>query len=301
MSGPMALAGLTIGLLNAYGQKEANDENNEYQRSFNYHQQRLAREAEDRSNALQKEFAQNGVSWRVQDAERAGIHPLYALGASGASYSPAVSIGGGAPERSGKGDFYSNLANMGQDVSRSIYATATSEKRERAMFNVNLEEGHLRNELLRHQIAQAVAQGGPGLPSNSGMPGLTGQGNWRPTGNSNGYVNEIPLVRVHSQPGRPAQEVGSIPDYSYVKTSHGYAIVPSRDVKERIEDTWVPEAMWNIRNLLKPAFKGLPPPDPNQYAPPPGYNGWKWSPLHQEFRPVYNRDGKSYKNPMWRR
>lgn len=38
---------------------------------------------------LQREFAQNSISWRVQDAKNAGIHPLYALGASTVSAQPS--------------------------------------------------------------------------------------------------------------------------------------------------------------------------------------------------------------------
>lgn len=37
---------------------------------------------------LQKEFAQNSIQWKVQDAMKAGLHPLAALGASGYSASP---------------------------------------------------------------------------------------------------------------------------------------------------------------------------------------------------------------------
>ena len=29
---------------------------------------------------MQKEFAQKGIRWKVEDAKQAGIHPLYALG-----------------------------------------------------------------------------------------------------------------------------------------------------------------------------------------------------------------------------
>lgn len=36
----------------------------------------------NQSAALQKEFAQQGVQWRVSDAKAAGIHPVYAMGAS---------------------------------------------------------------------------------------------------------------------------------------------------------------------------------------------------------------------------
>ena len=36
----------------------------------------------------QKEFAQNSIQWRVQDAQKAGIHPLYAMGQS-PGYTPS--------------------------------------------------------------------------------------------------------------------------------------------------------------------------------------------------------------------
>lgn len=38
----------------------------------------------------QKEFAQNAIQWRVADARKAGLHPLYALQGGGASYSPGA-------------------------------------------------------------------------------------------------------------------------------------------------------------------------------------------------------------------
>lgn len=40
---------------------------------------------------FQREFAQNGISWKVADAKRAGIHPLYALGAS--TQMPSFGVG----------------------------------------------------------------------------------------------------------------------------------------------------------------------------------------------------------------
>ncbi|MEM3753884.1 MAG: hypothetical protein QW518_08940 [Thermofilaceae archaeon] len=39
---------------------------------------------------FQKRFAKQGIQWRVADAEKAGIHPLYALGAQTASFTPSV-------------------------------------------------------------------------------------------------------------------------------------------------------------------------------------------------------------------
>lgn len=47
----------------------------------------------------QKEFAQNSIQWRVNDAKAAGLHPLAALGANGTTYTPsAVSSQYNAPQ-----------------------------------------------------------------------------------------------------------------------------------------------------------------------------------------------------------
>ena len=50
---------------------------------------KLQREINEKNYQAQKEFMQNGILWRKQDAERAGINPIYALGASGAQFSPS--------------------------------------------------------------------------------------------------------------------------------------------------------------------------------------------------------------------
>lgn len=36
----------------------------------------------------QKEFAQNSIQWRVQDAQKAGVHPIYAVGGNMPGYTP---------------------------------------------------------------------------------------------------------------------------------------------------------------------------------------------------------------------
>lgn len=46
-----------------------------------------------RNYEAQKEFAQNSIQWRVQDAQKAGIHPLYAMGNT-VGYTPS-SFGAG--------------------------------------------------------------------------------------------------------------------------------------------------------------------------------------------------------------
>lgn len=57
-------------------------------RSANRDARLSAQNQVDQQTALQREFAQHGIQWRVEDARRAGLHPLYALSGAGATYSP---------------------------------------------------------------------------------------------------------------------------------------------------------------------------------------------------------------------
>lgn len=110
----------------------------------------------DKNDALQREFAQSGIQWKVADAKKAGIHPLAALGAQTHSYSP-VSVGGN--------DFGTGIAAAGQDVSRAIDATRTAPQRSAAvvktMQDLELTRMGLENELLASQIAKIRVAGHP--------------------------------------------------------------------------------------------------------------------------------------------
>jgi hypothetical protein len=44
-----------------------------------------------KNRALQREFAQNQIRWKVADAKAAGLHPLAALGATSTPYNPVSS------------------------------------------------------------------------------------------------------------------------------------------------------------------------------------------------------------------
>lgn len=122
----------------------------------------------DKQIALQREFAQNAIQWKAADAEKAGIHPAFAMGASTTSFSP-VSVG--AIPETGVG---TGLANMGQDISRSVAAfRSPGEKvggaltaQQVAGNELDLETKKLNNQLLQIKITQALGQPGtpPGLP-----------------------------------------------------------------------------------------------------------------------------------------
>lgn len=103
-------------------------------------QMQIARE----NMALQKEFAQSGVQWKVADAQKAGIHPLAALGANTTSFSP-VSVGS------------TDYGSMGQDLGRAVKAAMSNSDREeetkREANKLALDKAGLENDILRTELA----------------------------------------------------------------------------------------------------------------------------------------------------
>lgn len=121
--------------------------------------------------AHQKEFAQSGITWKVEDARRAGIHPAIALGAQPASYSP-IGVGDTGTQ---------HLAASGQDLSRAIDSTRTAFSRtsayEQTVQDLTLQKMGLENEYLASQIAKVKQQVGPPMPgTNYLMDGQTASG-----------------------------------------------------------------------------------------------------------------------------
>lgn len=223
---------------------------------------------------MQREFAQMGIRWKVDDARAAGIDPLVALGAQTHSYSP-VTVG--TQPNTAMAEM---VGRMGQRVGRSVSDILKEEDSvTKEKDKLELENQRLQNQYLGSQIARLnSAQGQPngGVISGAGLM-LDGQPSSR-------LVQDQPLQRTVSQPGRPEKEAGAVSDYTHVKTPYGYAIVPAKDVKERIEDTFIPEMTWAIRNNLMPNFT------PDKFKPdakpPKGFDDWQWSYSMQQYVPV---------------
>lgn len=246
-----------------------------------------AKDAAEKNAALQREFAQNGITWKVKDAERAGVHPLYALGASTI---------GASPSYVGDTSLGSGIASMGQDVGRALAATSSTAEKDNAFTAaaraLELEKGGLENELLRSQIARMRQQSMPSLPTATGNPWLIdGQGDSR-TVTVGPLIENNPMPRISSDPERPWAEPGAINELGYARTSSGgWAPVPSADVKQRIEDNIFAETAWFIRNNVLPSL-GLNQSPPPVEAPP----GTKmlFDPLRQEYRPHKSWYGINY-------
>lgn len=155
--------------------------------------------------ALQKDFAQQGVRWKVNDAKAAGIHPLFALGANTTSFSP-VSVGTTAD--TSMGDM---ARGMGQDLSRAVQATRTATEKETAyqdaVKDLTLKKAGLENEYLAAQIAKIKQGSTPSMPS--GGKGTT----FDPANIPQGDVEERPPLAVGGKEWGTYQGATNAEDY----------------------------------------------------------------------------------------
>lgn len=225
--------------------------------------------------ALQREFAQNGVRWRVEDAKAAGIHPLFALGANTHSFSPVMQY----PEDTdtGLGPY---VSGMGQDIGRAIDATRTRPERDAArMTALELERAELQNDLLRSQIARLNQGTGPALPSST-PTFLPGQGD------SSGLIENKPLERIGAAPGIPHAEPAPVVDVGFAQTPTGLAPIPSKDFADRGEDNLPAQAGWALRNQLLPTLGVTAASKPPLSALPDGAVDWGWDTARQEWYPM---------------
>lgn len=211
----------------------------------------------------QKEFAQNGIRWKVADAKAAGLHPLAALGASTASYSPSAVIGD-SPD-------YSFLKDMGQGIDRAMDAKATRQERaereqkENALFNEELKGKQLQNQEtetriqsmkwdMAMELARNAAQSARTQQQVPPMPSLAPDGSLMPgqeNATSPGGIESKPAEIVVNEPGRRGQERGSITELGFSRTNDGgYVPVMSNDAKQRYEEDIFGEIGWNLRNRL---------------------------------------------------
>lgn len=196
---------------------------------------------------MQLQFAQQGVRWRVADAQAAGIHPLYAMGASIPTYSPSsVAFGN---ELAGVGE---GISRMGQSLDRAIQSTRGVEERDDYVARLGVRRAELENDVLRAQIDSINARTqresvGPAFP----LP-LQGAGMSERLA---GLVDVGPVQRQAAEPGLPGREAGFVPDVGFsVDTLGRFHNVPSKDVKDRIDDDIIAQALNSYRNHLLPMW-----------------------------------------------
>lgn len=234
---------------------------------------------------LSREFAQNQIQWRVQDARKAGVHPSVAMGIS--PIGPATS----SPS------FQNELAHLGQGMSNATKARQTPAQR--MAEELSLQKSRLENKLLETQIAgaaQALARNAPkpvpshvsnSFPTADLVVGHRTVSSTRPSDDPSARINIRPaeVVAAHS-PAYHSQEGGTHTSHAFVRIRNkfgqtGYSLVPSETAKERIEDDFLGGLAWHAANRFNPYINNAPPTEWLPY----GYTHWKWDHVTQAYWP----------------
>lgn len=186
----------------------------------------FGKKSAERGTSAQMEMAKHGISWRVADAKRAGIHPLAALGL------PLTSF---VPQRVG-GDW---IGKAGQQVGAAVSASLERKERiENRSRELRLADAEIRNRELHNQILEkdllgsgqggSVRLSGPAVLDSSGDGGVPpGQG---------GIIVVPKQVKSSSVLGI---ETGSVPMEQMVHTDKGYfKLKPTQELSEPLESSW---------------------------------------------------------------
>lgn len=248
----MDLLGTIGGLVSGFMGQQAADKNREAQEQIN-----------SDNYQHQKEFAQMGIQWKVDDARAAGINPLAALGASTQSFSNLV-----APQTDG--------SPLGQGIERALKAAATPDDREfdRAKQVQTLQHGELENQLLASQIAKENAQVGPPMPAVNQKYLVDGQGPSVIGGTS--AVKIKPDEVTAKSASDPSVAAGSHTDVAFSNIGGGYYVpIPAADLNAVYASSGTAAKLWDMRNLYLPTIgvNSHPP------FPPPGDKEWGFNPF----------------------
>lgn len=227
----------------------------------------LNQNATDRANQQNWEralfMANNSIQMKVQDANKAGINPLAALGVS--TSSPSVSVGG-----DGLG---SGISKAGQDISRAVNAhVSDSDKKFVEKKQVlELQNQELQNQLLASKLKQQNAPGNP--PAIHKVDLLSGQGQ---TGSGTSD-----LVKPEPQKVTPTNVTGHMPginpEVKMGRDPDGRLVAgPARQGVEGADI--VGPLQWHYRNTLVPWFGSN---FGGERVTPPGYRtarpGYHWA------------------------
>lgn len=191
----------------------------------------------------QEAFAQHGIRWKVEDAKRAGLHPLFALG-GGSSFSPVnmspVAESGSAPMASvgagmgqsalPSGQSINPFSDVGQDLSRAIMATQTKREREEDVVS-DLSRRHIESQIALNnarasEISRSAMNGqiGPAMPNSAGVQ--RAGANHTPQDS----VEVKPAENTSTSSLNVASQAGQNPSGRVIDYPYSVAVLPAKEL-----------------------------------------------------------------------
>lgn len=250
--------------------------------------------AAEENAKIQRELAQNGLSWRVEDAKKAGINPLAALGASLPSGNP-VAVG------TDYGDL--GLGAAGQNISRAMQAQMTKEQREMHELNKRLLEVQIEGQEIENKNKLTGTPPPLKINTNPKIPLSSAEFPFEETKNNN---FEIVQPKVNAA-GGVGVEAGPRPMYQLSIDDEGLATtIPTNEMADLVESytpLWIREMFRSGKQFFNSKFSALSEKQKKIFAqelvrlrPKHLKKGWeyRWDNNKVAWRPMPIINGKSY-------
>lgn len=203
---------------------------------------RSARSASQSNAAMQKEFAQHGVRWRVEDAKAAGLHPLSALGVNPSQFSPSYQTG---EYGLGRG-----LADAGQSIGNAMSRSMTPIEKEAHHANLLAMQARADNDFAQAQYwrSRATTEG----PYATGGTATAIPLSVSPQSLSPDLVEVVPREVPSFSSQRSGHAAGVTPLWMEVQDDAGrrwsVPFSPQGDIAESLEG-FAPTAFTVLKNL----------------------------------------------------
>lgn len=237
-------------------------------------------QARDEARTIRAEDIAREEKW----LERNSISGRIAEGMSkGLSLTAAAGVQPGSQQSStiGQDSGYLAMNRAGQSANRR------SERLAERLLQAQIDNQELQNLKLMTEI----------LPDEKGTGAKPLGDSFMPGGSQSikGRIDENPMKRTTSYPGRPHMEPGAINSHGYSITETGLMPVPSGDIKERIEDS---PYEWShfYRYGITPSFSGKSGKPPMEVVTRnwPGAIDTFWNPVLLEWQPKYPSKGRRF-------
>lgn len=232
----------------------------------------------------QKEFAQSGLRWKVEDAKAAGIHPLFALGAPATQFAPSFINDSPSESLSRIGQSLQRAQNVTKTPSEKMIDWIKMEQEQEILKKLRLENIGLRRELKTPSFPDVVV--------NRDFPSLD-------VGNILDRMHGIDIIkepaRITKSDRHGTKEAGTIPGAVELKLPGGrVTTVPPQDA-QGLDETWFAPRQYDLiraMDYLKGVFTGKIHDDyfPNSKP----RKGYKW--VYNRFTGAYEEKPIYYRN-----
>lgn len=242
------------------------------------------RENVERQLAFQRETQQNSIQWRVADAQKAGIHPLFALGANTPSSFPVA-----MDTQIGEG-----LRDMGQSVGGAVTRMLDTQAKEKHQMDMALGAAQLEESDARKQMYLSEASRNRQQPA-APMPGLGIQREGKVSAGpqmeidgqsydvpGTGAIDLKPVEQLSAKLGNPDVAAGLHPGYEE-RLFRGMPMLFPQTAGESPEEI--------LSEMSLPAYLGLLILNQNTY-------GGKWMDDFMKMRYLGQKDPGEYYPPL---